>query len=94
MIAALKIEIFISTSQSLKDKRRVVNRIKGRLRSRFNISVAETGGNDKWQRAELTLALASNSKNHLEREIQNVRIAMDNICLGYADILSETLDFF
>tara|TARA_Y100000031_G_scaffold62269_3_gene70104 strand:+ start:3541 stop:3825 length:285 start_codon:yes stop_codon:yes gene_type:complete len=93
MIATLKIAIFIPTSQSLKDKRRVVNRIKGRLRSRYNVSVAETGGNDKWQRVELTIAMAGNSKHHLEKEIQTVQTAIDNICLGYAEILSVIVDF-
>jgi len=94
MVAALTIDIFIPTAQSLKDKRRVVNRIKGRLRSRFNISVAETGGNDKWQRAELTIAMAGDSKYHLEKETQTVQRAVDDICLGYAEVLSVAIEFF
>jgi len=55
--------------------------------------VAETGGNDKWQRAELTIAMAGNSKHHLEKEIQTVRTFIDNICFGYAEILSVFVDF-
>ncbi|MFQ6608272.1 MAG: DUF503 domain-containing protein [Fidelibacterota bacterium] len=93
MIAVITIKIFIPAAQSLKDKRRVLNRIKGRLRSRFNISIAETGGNDKWQRAELTIALAGGSKRHLEKEVQTVQQTLEDFCLGYADVLSTVIDF-
>lgn len=47
-------------NHSLKGKRRVVKSIKDRVRSKFNVSIAETGGLDKWQWATLGVACVSN----------------------------------
>ena len=37
--------------------------------------------------------LSLNLLPHLEKEIQTVRTVIDNICLGYAEILSVIVDF-
>ena len=50
-------ELRVHASQSLKEKRGVVRRIVGRLQHRFNVSVAEVGGQETWQRAVIGLAL-------------------------------------
>ena len=56
-VGAGLIELHIHGSQSLKQKRGVVKSIIRRLRNRYNISVAEVGGQDTWQRAVLGLAV-------------------------------------
>ena len=43
LIAAALIELALPEAESIKARRRVVNAIKDRLRSRFNISVADLG---------------------------------------------------
>lgn len=58
--------------QSLKQKRGVLNSLKDRLHQRFNVSVAETGKNDLWQRAELTACLVSNQRRHAESVLEKV----------------------
>lgn len=58
--------------QSLKQKRAVVKSLKDRLHRRFNVSVAETGSNDLWQRAELTACLVSNDRRHAEAILSKV----------------------
>lgn len=52
--------------QSLKEKRSVVKSLKDRLRDRFNVSVAETGHQDLWQRAELTACVVSNGRREAD----------------------------
>jgi uncharacterized protein YlxP (DUF503 family) len=60
MDAAVFEAIFtIPGAQSLKDKRMVVKSVKERCRSRFNVSVVESGDNDKWQLGRLGFALAA-----------------------------------
>ncbi|HEV8336725.1 MAG TPA: DUF503 domain-containing protein [Candidatus Polarisedimenticolia bacterium] len=56
------VEIHLSASHSLKDKRRVLRRLKDRLKSRFNVSVAEIDHQDLWQRA--TLGIVSIAAGH------------------------------
>ncbi len=51
-IGYLKVGIFIPHSRSLKDKRRVISRLKQRVRNNFNVSLAEKPS-DKWQISEL-----------------------------------------
>ena len=50
-IGVLTLELHLPDSHSLKDKRSVVKGLKDRLRHRFNVSVAEIGGHDTWQRS-------------------------------------------
>lgn len=68
-LIAWELEIF--GAQSLKDKRRVVRSLKDRLHARFNISVAETGHQDLWQRAELTACVVSGERRQVESVLQS-----------------------
>ena len=58
IVGAAAVEIHVHGSQSLKQKRGVVRSIAQRVRNRFQLSVAEVGGQDTWQRAVLGLAAA------------------------------------
>jgi uncharacterized protein YlxP (DUF503 family) len=51
-VALLSVELYLPMSQSLKDKRMVLRRLKDRLRA-GNIAVAEVAHHDLWQRAGL-----------------------------------------
>jgi len=69
------VEIHLSASHSLKDKRRVLRRLKDRLRGRFNVSVAEIDHQDLWQRATLGIVSISQAREPLEscfRQIQGI----------------------
>jgi len=48
--------LMIHESRSLKGKRQVLKKITERLKGRYNISVAEVGSHDLWQRAEIGFA--------------------------------------
>lgn len=48
----------------MKDKRRVLLRLKDRLHGQFNLSVAEVDGQDLWQKVVLGLACVSNEGRH------------------------------
>ena len=56
-VAIMTVDLHVSAAHSLKEKRQVVRSLKDRLLARFNISVAEVGSQDLWQRAELGLAM-------------------------------------
>lgn len=65
-VGVLAWELEIVAARSLKQKRAVVRSVTDRLRSRFNLSVAETGHQDTWQRAEIAVCGVSNDRRHLE----------------------------
>ena len=62
-IAFLTIELRIEAAHSLKDKRQVLRKVVDRLRSRFNVSVAEVGDNDVWQRAVIGICAVANDRS-------------------------------
>lgn len=64
-------ELEVYGCQSLKQKRSVVRSLKERLRNRFNLSVAETGHNDLWQRAEITACAVSNDRRQLDALLES-----------------------
>src|SRR4051812_27815485 len=57
-----KITLAIGQSQSLKDKRAVVRRIKDRVHEKLGVSINEVGSQDIWQRAELGCAVTSGER--------------------------------
>ncbi len=67
-----RIKLHLSDSQSLKDKRRVVKSITSRLRSQYNISVAEVDDQDLWQLVTLGIACVSNHNQHVEEILSKV----------------------
>ena len=59
VIGVLKARLTLRQSRSLKDKRRIVNSLKDRLRNSFNVSVAEVDGQDVVQSATLAVVQVS-----------------------------------
>ena len=70
VVGLYTVELFISGSQSLKDKRQVLHGIKDRLHGKFNLSVAEVDGQDLWQRAILGMACVSNERRHVNQVLE------------------------
>jgi uncharacterized protein YlxP (DUF503 family) len=71
VVALLSIELHLPYSQSLKDKRMVLRRVKDRLQ-KFNVAVAEVEHQDLWQRAGLGIVGISTTTEHVERELAAV----------------------
>ena len=65
-------EIFIFNANSLKSKRSVVKSIIEKSKNRFNISIAEVGDNDKWQKSIIAFSTISNDQKIVERTIDKV----------------------
>ncbi len=72
-IGVLRVYFMIQDSHSLKEKRMVMRSLKDRLASRFNISVAEIGSNDKWQAGELGIAAAGNEGRFVASVVEKVK---------------------
>lgn len=67
-IGLLSVELFMPMSQSLKDKRMVVRRLKDRLGA-FNVAVAEVAHQDLWQRAGLGIVTVGTSDDIVEQSL-------------------------
>ncbi|MGH7703063.1 MAG: DUF503 domain-containing protein [Gemmatimonadales bacterium] len=67
MIVAVQTwELHLEGCQSLKEKRSVLQSLKSALRRSLNLSIAETGHQDLWQRAELACAAVGSDRAVVE----------------------------
>jgi uncharacterized protein YlxP (DUF503 family) len=71
----------IHQSFSLKQKRQVLRSIFGRVRSKFDISIAEIGDNDKWQGASVAVAVVSNDSGHAHSMLEAVHKFIEELHL-------------
>jgi uncharacterized protein len=59
-------------AHSLKDKRHYVKGLKDRLRSKFNVAVAEIAHQDSWQRGLVAAVTVSPDQAFAEQVLQSV----------------------
>ena len=94
-IAFLTLELSIEAAQSLKDKRQVLRSLKDRLRSSFNVSVAELNSSNVWNRATVGVAAISNSRDYLDGLMKNVeRQAVRIANNGGADVTDSFVEYY
>jgi len=62
---------------SLKDKRSVIKPLTGALRRDLNVSVAETGHQDLWQRAEIACAAVGTARPVVEETLRSADRAIE-----------------
>ena len=90
IVGVAVLELRVHESQSLKEKRGVVRRIVGRLRHRFNVSVAEVGGQDTWQRAVVGISLVGNDEVVVRRGLVKALEFVDELHL--AEVIGSELE--
>jgi uncharacterized protein YlxP (DUF503 family) len=67
-VALLSVELFLPMSQSLKDKRMVLRRLKDRLGA-LNVAIAEVAHQEVWQRAGLGIVSVGSSDEMAEQSL-------------------------
>lgn len=70
--AAVRFDLHVPASRSLKAKRAAIRPVVDGLRHRFKVSVAEVDYQDQWQRASIGVALVDGSAAHLEEVMASV----------------------
>ena len=89
ILGLLTLDLHRPEAHSLKSKRQVIKSIKDRVRKRFNVSVAEVGGNDLWQRCDIAVAFVTNESRMADRvfnEIRNLVLNTPSVELINSDI--------
>jgi hypothetical protein len=70
--AAVRFDLHIPQSRSLKAKRAAIRPIVDGLRHRFHVSVAETDHHDQWQRAGIAVAVVASSDTRLREVLASI----------------------
>ena len=71
-VGVCKIELRLPGNLSLKGKRRVLKSITTRIKSKFNVSVAEVNNQELWQLATLGICCVSNNSRHTNEVLSKV----------------------
>lgn len=69
-VGLLKTELYLPYCTSLKEKRKYLNSIKGRLKSRLNVAVSELEHQDLWQRSVIGVVTISSSGQVVDQILQ------------------------
>jgi uncharacterized protein YlxP (DUF503 family) len=72
VIGVCTIELYLPENHSLKEKRHIVNSLKGKLKNRFNVSIAEIDYLDVWQRATIGAAMINTDQVYVDREFRKM----------------------
>ncbi len=88
VVGVLRLTLYVQGASSLKDKRQVVRKVVDRLRSRFNVAVAEVGDNDVWQRAVIGIAAVANDRSFVNEVLDKCARDAGNI----AEILNREME--
>ena len=74
-------DIFLPFAASLKDKRKVLNRLRDRVRGRHNVALSELEFQDKWQRARVGIVT-----------LNSERAVVDQVLHRIADDIRDSLE--
>ena len=82
VVGVMQLTLFLPENHSLKGKRQVLRAIKDRVRGKFNVSIAESGDNDLWQRAELGICQVGNDRAFVDSALREVVNFIDSLALA------------
>jgi uncharacterized protein YlxP (DUF503 family) len=74
--------LWLPESHSLKDKRQVVKSLKDRIRNHFNVSVAEVGDQQLWQKAHLGVCTVSVDRRDANARLDQVANFVERLQLA------------
>jgi len=86
LVGVSEIELFVPESDSLKQKRFILESLKKRIRQRFNVSISEIGDTEKWRRVSLGIAIVSNESRFIDKVLSQIVNFIEND--GRSEIIS------
>jgi uncharacterized protein len=90
VVGVLRLRLLIPAARSLKEKRHALRRIVDRVRARYNVSIAEVGDNDIWQRAVVGITAVANDHSFVNEVLD--KVVRDVEMLGVADLVSREME--
>jgi uncharacterized protein YlxP (DUF503 family) len=90
-VGVLRLTLYLSENHSLKGKRSVLRTIKARIRNKFNVSIAEAGDHDLWQRALLGICQVGTDEAFVDKALREVVRSIDDMQI--AELGEEQLEF-
>ncbi len=77
ILLVMEIEFHVVEAHSLKEKRMILKSLIQKIKGKWNVSIAEVGYLDKWQRSLVGLSAVSNDKQMLERIYEKIMSSIE-----------------
>ncbi len=92
MVGFYRLEVHIPGALSLKEKRFVIKSIKEKLKNKFNVSVAELAGEDKWQKSLIGIAMVSKDRLFIEKNFSRILNMID--ADSRVEVVDRSIEYF
>jgi len=90
VVAVCRISLHLHGVSSLKEKRQLLKKIIERTKNRFNVSAAEVGSNDMWQKGEVGLSVIGNDASFVNSVMDTIINYIEDMHL--AEIIESDLE--
>jgi uncharacterized protein YlxP (DUF503 family) len=90
VVGILRLTLVVPGARSLKEKRHALRKITDRVRARYNVSIAEVGENDVWQRAVVGVSAVANDRSFVNEVLD--KVVRDVEAIGVAEIVSREME--
>ena len=92
-ILEINFQIYLPFSKSLKDKRSVLKSLIQRFQNKFQLSISETGNNEKLQLGNLTIVIVNSDIKFLDNIRQKIENFLFEEMFGKGEIINFSYNF-
>lgn len=90
VVGVLRLTVYLPENHSLKGKRAVLRKLKAQVSNEFNVSIAEAGDLDLWQKATIGVAHVGNDQGRVDGELRAVVRFVDS--MGIVEVGEESIE--
>ncbi len=87
VVGICQLDMFIHGNNSLKGKRQILRQVIERTKNKFNVSIAEVGDNDLWQRSKVGFSVVGNDTRFVNSCLDTIKNFIEN--LNIVEVLNE-----
>jgi uncharacterized protein len=91
-VGVLRLTLHLPAPGSLKSKRHLVRSAIDRVKARFNVSIAEVGDNDLWQRSVVGVAAVANDHGFVNETLDKVADFVASMHGGQIQLTARDLE--
>ncbi len=90
-VGVCKLSLRIPENDNLKGKRRIAHSISAKVRTKFNVAIAEVEDQEAWQRLTFGLTCVSNDGRHANSMLSNIVDYVERL-LGDVELLDYEIE--
>jgi uncharacterized protein YlxP (DUF503 family) len=91
VVGVCHLDLILPEGSSLKGKRQVIKGLITRVKNKFNVSIAEVGGQDLWQRARVGICLVGTDTRFVNSSLDQVLNYIER--LGLLEVVRSEMEF-